>query len=284
MLIPPPSPGVYENSADQYPAWDAVRAGWLRDLADSPARCRYFQLNGRSITKEMRLGSAIHCRLLEPEIFESKYVTIKNENSRTKAAQEAKAELIEEFGEDCFLPWADYNKVISIADTIQSDREFAKLEKAFSLKELAVVWDDAETGLRCKALFDAISLTGQFIADLKTCPKSNPQDFRWKVVRDGYDVQAAHYMKGAAAAGIDIEDFIFIAVEKTPPFMVGIYPLTIKSINAAKDKHTELMKRYAVCSQHNKWPGYGMQDLDLPGQFDAKTGDNDDDGETNGGE
>ena len=79
------------------------------------------------------------------------------------------------------------------------------------------------TGLQCKCRPDWISADGGILVDLKTTEDASPREFQRSIAKWRYHVQAGWYMAGIEAAyGTRPSGFIFIAVEKKPPFAVGV--------------------------------------------------------------
>jgi exodeoxyribonuclease VIII len=70
-------------------------------------------------------------------------------------------------------------------------------------------------------------------------------------------LQAAIYTDGAAHIfGTNRVEFLFVAVEKTPPFGVGIYELTGDDLMKAWDEYQKHLAVFARCKATGIWPGY----------------------------
>nr|MBP8282363.1 PD-(D/E)XK nuclease-like domain-containing protein [Chromatiaceae bacterium] len=132
--------------------------------------------------------------------------------------------------------------------------------------ELSAIWTDAATGAPCKGRFDLARLSDGAIIDLKTTIDASPSAFARAVVSYSYATQAAAYLAGAATLGADVSDFIIIAVEKTPPFAVGIYRLPDAALELGRRRWREACVLYASCIESGQWPGYGdgIRELTLP--------------------
>jgi hypothetical protein len=66
-----------------------------------------------------------------------------------------------------------------------------------------------------------------------------------------YHVQAAHYLNVTFA-----ERFVFIAVEKTYPYAVGVYELDAAAMAAGKEQCRIGLQTISNCRAINEWPGY----------------------------
>jgi hypothetical protein len=92
---------------------------------------------------------------------------------------------------------------------------------------------------------------GGTIVDLKTCTDASPSGFARACAAFGYHVQAAHYLNVTFA-----ERFVFIAVEKTFPYAVGVYELDAAAMAAGKEQCRIGLQTISDCRAINEWPGY----------------------------
>jgi len=101
--------------------------------------------------------------------------------------------------------------------------------------------------------------------DLKTTLDASSA-FEKSAYNFGYHHQAAWYLYGCRAAGIDCRDFIFVAVEKTYPYAVAIYGAADHLIEVGRQEVRAAIRTYAVCLESGEWPGLtsGVINLDLP--------------------
>jgi hypothetical protein len=109
--------------------------------------------------------------------------------------------------------------------------------------------DDLATGLRVKARPDWYF--GGTIVDLKTCTDASPNGFARACATFSYHVQAAHYLNVTFA-----ERFVFIAVEKTYPYCVGVYELDATAMAAGAEQCRIGLQTISNCRAINEWPGY----------------------------
>ncbi len=125
--------------------------------------------------------------------------------------------------------------------------------------------EDPDTGLQLKCRADF--LTGNSDVDLKTCQDASPAGFGKAVANFGYDIQAAMTLDICALLGLGIEHVIFVAVEKEPPFAVGVYELDTRALEVGRNKYRRLLNRYLQCVATETWPAYSanVEYLSLPG-------------------
>ena len=74
-------------------------------------------------------------------------------------------------------------------------------------------------------------------------------------------------MRGISAVKeVEHTKFIFIAVEKDPPYGVAVYEATKGMLKTAKKQIAPLLDVYAECLKTDVWPGYKdeLQQIELP--------------------
>ena len=66
--------------------------------------------------------------------------------------------------------------------------------------------------------------------------------------------------------GHDFE-FVFIAVEKTPPYGINTFVISGRGIRVAEEKISRVMGDFSDCFQKNSWPCYKqyLHKPDVPG-------------------
>lgn len=133
--------------------------------------------------------------------------------------------------------------------------------------EVSMVWTDPETGAPCKGRPDYARFEDACLLDLKTTLDASPAAFGRAAWSYGYATQAAAYLAGAAALGVEIRDYLLLVVEKAPPYGVAVYRLPDAALELGRRRWREAVRRYAECLERNTWPGYPetITELTLPG-------------------
>jgi exodeoxyribonuclease VIII len=133
--------------------------------------------------------------------------------------------------------------------------------------ETTHMWTEPTTGLQCKCRPDWISEDGGIVVDLKTTEDASPREFRRSIAKWRYHVQAGWYMAGIEAAyGKRPSGFIFIAVEKKPPFAVGVYAADEQMIERGYETAMRDLQTLAECKASGRWPAYSdrIEPISLP--------------------
>lgn len=105
------------------------------------------------------------------------------------------------------------------------------------------------------------------VVDLKSCLDASYEAFSKAIANLKYHWQAWFYLKGITTVKeVEHTKFIFIAVEKDPPYGVAVYEATEAMLKKAQTQIEPLLDVYAQCLKTDVWPGYRdeLQQIDLP--------------------
>ena len=226
-------------------------------------------------TPAMRIGSAFHALTLEPDLFEKEYI-YKPEfiNARSKEGKEWKASQ-EEAGKTV-LTTDDRKQLEGMTEAIGYCTPAKKLLDASGKAEQSFLWTDKETGLGCKCRPDYLLVDGGTIVDVKTTIDASYRGFLKSISNFRYHVQAGWYLHGLEqATGIRPERFIFIAVEKTAPFGVGVYEADTYMVVNGYDTAREDLAKIAKWKEEDRYPGYcdDIKQISLPPWMTKSKGD-----------
>lgn len=212
--------GLFEESINIYHEADAIGSTALRLFMESPKKFDYYREHGSKDSVAYDIGRALHCLVLEPELFSDCFAIEPAINKRTKAGKE-EYEIFKARNEDKTLLTEDQLELVeSMAKAVLGDA-LAKALLADAEKELSARVN-LSNGLLVQCRADAIK--SDHIIDLKTC--QNVNRFKYDMTSHAYHIQAAFYYfilsslypeKWADAS------FYFIVVEKSAPFEVGIF-------------------------------------------------------------
>lgn len=255
------TPGVYTGMpAPDYHAIDALSASGAKHLLRSPAHYLAQKEKPMEPTASMRLGTAVHTMILEPEKADIEIARAPKVDKRTKVGKET-IELFEREHQGKLILDADvFDKAASIAEAVAKHPVARDLLKD-GQPEVSMLWK-AYDGLPCKARFDYYR--GDGIVDVKTTQDASPEAFARSIASFKYHMQAAHYLQGyREVTGWDAEHFTFIAVESEAPYAIGIYTLDEPSLQSGR----MLMERAALAFQRAndpaEWKGYPRQSTTL---------------------
>ncbi|MBX9919111.1 MAG: PD-(D/E)XK nuclease-like domain-containing protein [Mycolicibacterium frederiksbergense] len=126
--------------------------------------------------------------------------------------------------------------------------------------EITGYWTDPETGVRLRWRTDWLhqGRSRLIIVDYKSTKSAKPAAFHRSCSDYGYHQQEDWYCEGIAANGLcDDPLFLFIAQEKTRPYLVSVHESHPDDIVRAHGLNRRAINTYAECRETGKWPGYG---------------------------
>ena len=207
-------------------------------------------------TPAMRIGSAFHALILEPVVFEKEFI-YKPEILKARQEEAGKTVLNED----------DKEQLQAMSKALLDCAPAKKLLSAAGKAEQSYFWEDKETGLGCKCRPDYMFDDGSTIVDLKTTTDASYRGFLRSISNFRYHVQAGWYMNGLEqATGTRPERFIFIAVEKTAPYGIGVYEADLyMTVNGYDQARIDLQK-IAKWKEEERYPNYctDIQQISLP--------------------
>lgn len=262
-------PGIYPNmTSETYHGIDACSSSRLKLLKRSPAHCKESIDNPNAHqTPALILGGAIHCAVLEPELFASRYV-VRPSFGRTKAELEVKAAWEAANCTSQTISQDDQALCFKLRDLLMAHKLAGPIFKKQSNTEISGIWVDGLTGILCKLRSDSVSEKLSLVVDLKTTEDASPRAFSKAIFDYGYHRQGAWYLDGWKALGVEYRHYCIIAVEKKPPHGIAVYRLNTegKAIALGRKENTALKIRYANCLNSGQWPSYPevITDIELP--------------------
>ncbi|MGP9633753.1 PD-(D/E)XK nuclease-like domain-containing protein [Halomonas sp. AOP43-A1-21] len=175
-------------------------------------------------------------------------------------------------GHRTILSDAEYSLVIAMRDSVMAHPAAAKIMRMQGVAEQSIYWRDEETGELCRVRPDWWVPAKRLMADVKTTDDASREGFMKSISKWRYHVQHPFYLDGANAAirqaNLPYPEqryFVFIAVEKKPPYCVGVYTLTDESIEEGRMEYRQNLYDYAACRANNDWPAYsdGIETISL---------------------
>lgn len=267
----------------EYHGGEGVSKSQLDIIHQSPAHYHYRYLSGQykpTTTPTLEFGSMVHSYVLEFDKFFSEYTRVPDNAPRrpTKAQLEAKKpsdktlEAIawwEQFDAENkgrkIVDNDDLAALYAIRQSILSNKTARKL-LADGIAESSVYFTEPETGIDCRVRPDWYS-SRDFIVDLKTTASAAPRAFGYSAAKYRYHVQAAMYMDAMYHSfGVYPAGFVFIAVEKEPPYVTACYLATPSMLDAGGNAYLADLRRLQECQQSGEWPAFGdgLMDLRFP--------------------
>lgn len=240
----------------EYRQHPAISRSELFKIKESPEKFRYYMDNPEPPTPSLIFGQLFHAMALQPETVWEQFAAAPNVDRRTKAGKEAYAEF-EQNAQGKTVVTADMVELATeMCNALMNNEDARKLLNG--QKEVEFFWVDELTGEECKCRADVLIKIGDLniIVDLKSAESAATDTFTKDAVKYGYDFQSAMYKIGVEKNTGKQYIFVFIVVEKKPPYAVNILQADDLFIRRGNDIFRELIGIYHDCKQTGNWYGY----------------------------
>ncbi len=267
-------PGKLVLTNEEYHAHSAIGSTSLKRILRSPAHFLFAKTNPEE-SKALNFGRAVHMALLEPQVFAASVVvmpefwglTKKGERTNSPNAADVKEQrekwILENHG-NTIVTAEERADIMLMAQSIAKSRTARALLTAGASEES--YFDVCpDTGLMRKARPDF--LRDGMIVDIKSTKNAHPRAFIKDIVNYKYFVSSAYYLDVVSSAtGQEFKEFIFIAVEKTGPYGVGVYRLDENAIDEGRKLYKKALVTLAECQRTGEYPSYAdeIQNMFLP--------------------
>jgi len=253
--------GLVDCTNAEYHGGPGVSKSHLDVIARSPLHYWQGYVNPerapREATPAMVVGTAIHSAILEPDLFTSQYVVAPDINRRTNAGKAEWAAFVDEHEGYAVLTQEQYDTALGARDSVRRHplvRDMLSRGKA----EQSYYAMDSDTGLVRKCRFDWLDYERGFALDVKSTVDASAEFMR-SCLKYRYHVQQAWYVDTLTLA-VDFEqtvrDWVFLAVEKDPPYACALYRLPSEMIRAGRRAAVRDLALIAQCRSSDEWPGY----------------------------
>jgi hypothetical protein len=264
--------GVVKLTLAEYLKADGISQSRLKGMARSPAHFRHTEDEDSPSTRDRILGHIFHTAVLEPHLLEKAYYLRpetykirgvgKDETKKWHNGSLYCKEWMEAHKDREILLEKEHVAIIGMRKSVM-EHPGARDALAQGVSEQCLFVQDPDTGIGLKCRCDRLS--GNTIPDLKSTDDASEEGFARSCAKWGYDVQAAFYLDIANWLGLNKEFFIFIAVEKEPPYAVGVYTVELddETCVIGRGKYRRWLSLLSHCLEYNEWPAYSPDIIPL---------------------
>lgn len=248
-------PGEHDIDINVYHNSVGISRSGISELKKSPLH--YWQAYlapdriRKADTRSMIFGDAVHTKIMEPDLFDQRFAISEKHDGRTNAGKKAKYDFELASEGKKILDSEQYAILEVIEKEVKSHPLIPKLLQDAKI-ERSLYWIDSETELLCKARPDI--WTPKYLVDIKTTADSTYQAFAWSVRDYNYHIQAAMQIDAIQEmTGVLMHNFIFIAIQTTPPYKPYLYNLDDSMIALGRQEYKFLLRVLRRCFDTNKW-------------------------------
>lgn len=252
--------GLVVMDNEPYHQAAGISKSHLDEVARSPRHYwnRYLNPNYRrpEPTEAMRLGSAIHAAMLEPDVFAKQYcMRPPGIDLRTTIGKQRFAAFeAENLGKD-ILKEDDHRLCMDLAKALR-DHPVAGPLFSDGKSEQCYFATDPETGALVKCKPDWQIDNGMMV-DLKSTTDASPSTFSRDVAKYRYFVQSPWYKDVHKILYGELPPFVFVAIEKEEPYAIGVYYLDATDEQFGRNIARRDLARILECKAANAWPDFG---------------------------
>jgi len=252
-------PGIYPSlPINEYHSGPGLSSTDLKQLLKSPRHWKASKESEKKQNAYQIKGELVHVLLLQPQEFQEKFAVgdfkIRRGKEYDKVCAENEGKTI--------VSQEEYTIGCAIRDSVLLQaKENEHLNRALQgQKEHSFYWEDKATGILCKARPDILNLETKTISDLKTTSDASFDAFQRDVVEYMYFLSMAFYETGVKVSGLKHQ---FIAIEKTEPYPVALYTLSVDAIAIGHKFARKALNCYADAISTDSWNGYPMEPIEM---------------------
>lgn len=240
----------------EYRAHPAVSRSELWRLRDSPQKFKYFREHPPEPTPSLLFGQVFHKMVLEPDTFGDGFAVAPGVDRRTRDGKSQWEEFTTGASGKIVVPSEMYSLAKAMRDSVMAEPFAAKL--LLGEREVPFFWAEDDSSEACKCRVDCLNtnLRQPIVVDLKSTTDASTEGFTKSAIQYGYDFQAAMYSEGVERNIMERPLFVFIAVEKEPPYAVNILQADELFLRRGERIFRELVGVYHDCKLTGNWYGY----------------------------
>lgn len=225
----------------------------LSAFADSPQTFIQYKLAKTEPTDSMRFGAMVHCLVLEPHEFESRYFCLDDlavcnsiggaKPRATKAYKEWKEGAMAEAGDKELVDADDYELAQRMGRAVRSNRASAKILAMCPEHEVEINWEFEN--FLFKGFIDGKGEKAKM--DLKVYADASPKKFQRSIIDNKLYLQAAMY---TYAIGKD-EPYYIVAVDRS--LGVSVHKIHAHLLEHGMNEYKTLIDRFNECIIKEHW-------------------------------
>ena len=227
-------------------------------------------------TNAFRLGSAVHCAILEESTFADRYAVKPDCDRRTKEGKAQFAEWSAHHLGKTFISAEELVQVIAMREAVAAHPIACDLLKTGTPETTwRVTQANALGALQCRTDWwsaeGCAATEGQpYVVDIKTVESLDSDAFRnfeRAAFSYGYHRQAGFYLPLINEIhSKPVAQMYYVAVEKVEPFGCAVYRLSDDAIARGQDENIEDLIRLKRCHETGVWPNIEpvVHELGLP--------------------
>lgn len=249
---------------ETYLADPAYGSGDVHAFRKGPPAAVRFQREQRRLgadedTAATRLGRAVHCALLTPDLFGQAYVVRPDGiDFRTKAGKQWRDQQPDGI---TLLSADDGATIANIIAAVQ------RKPVAIQNVEQSVFWTDP-SGLPCKGRPDWFDRDAVYDLKVSVAADKPPESREYACMNNGWLHQLAHNRAGLAECGVTVRVGRLVLVSPNPPHFVHLLEIREHDMDFLELSNQNTRRQMMACHKSGGWPGTpdSWETIELPAQ------------------
>jgi exodeoxyribonuclease VIII len=259
------------KTREEYRALPALNYSGAKELLKSPAHYKAYLTKPQEETKALKIGSAVHAYVLQPDVALATYATAPEVDRRTKDGKAAWESFVAANAGKTVLTEDESALIAGVSSSMRDTLAQMGVEPVAT--ELMLTGEYCGTPL--KVAIDLVGSDG-YLWDLKTTEDASPKGFLQSVRAYRYNLQAYLYrMVYEQATGNKVRGFRFLATEKAGDgfYPSAVYELGPELMTYAISDFNAAATLYKTCAALDEWPAYPLdvQTIDVNAPAKAAT-------------
>jgi len=245
---------IYENlSFQSYLDLPGYGSSDLKTMRQGPpAMVQWRRSHPIEETPAVRIGTAAHCKILTPHLFD---VYAVKPAGMTFASKDGKAWRDEMQAAGKIILSQDESAAINGICAAFQSKEAAARAMLFAEQELSFTWQDSLTGVALKGRADWTNPEDRCVYDLKTGSVATKPNVASAAFYAGWGHQLAHYRSGLRANGINVDFGRIVCIGQEAPYPVHLLEIDADTLDLLALDNEKTCDRIAECELSGVWPG-----------------------------
>lgn len=214
-----------------------------------PAMVPWRRANRHDGTEATRLGTAAHCRILTPDLFDVAYwVKPEGMEFRTKEARQQRDDVLA--SGRVIIDTDTLAQVDAIAAAVR-----AKVQIATDRAEWSLFWDCAESKLPCKCRPDWFDAHAVYDLKVSVVADKPAHSMAFAAHANGWLNQLANNRAGLEANGLRVKVGRLVIVSPNAPHYVHLLEVRENDMDFLEMDNENTRRAMAQCHRTGQWPG-----------------------------
>ena len=218
----------------------------IKEFAKSPRHyLDYINKQRTAPTDAMKLGSMVHCMILQPHLFNEQFVVAPEVNKRTNAGKEEWATFCSQHADKTVVANDDYEHARRLSGGALVNPQIEQLVKG--CYDFEQEWREGVDDLPYRGFYDGIS--DDYVLEIKTISDGNPRSVMNDFIKRKYHIQAALYTM------VSQRDVIYVIIETSEPYLSYSAGVSRDYLKLGAQELGKLNSQFAKCLEAGDFSG-----------------------------